>query len=63
MGRLNKDGLKEKVIKQIEGLREEIIELSDRIHQNPELGFEEHQACAWLTDTLSAHGVLRLKKG
>jgi len=50
------EGLKEEVIKQIEGLRDEIIELSDRIHKNPELGFEEYKACAWLTDMLSQHG-------
>jgi metal-dependent amidase/aminoacylase/carboxypeptidase family protein len=31
--------LKKEVIKQIEGLRDEIIKLSDRIHKNPKLGF------------------------
>ncbi|MCL0029594.1 M20 family metallopeptidase [Dehalococcoidia bacterium] len=48
--------LKEEAIKQIESLKDELIELSDRIHKNPELGFEEHKACAWLTDMLSEHG-------
>jgi amidohydrolase len=34
----------------------ELSSLSARIHENPELRFEEHQACAWLTEFLAAHG-------
>jgi amidohydrolase len=33
-----------------------LLELSHRIHQNPELGFEEVQASAWLADALEAAG-------
>jgi amidohydrolase len=34
----------------------ELSSLSGRIHAHPELRFEEHQACAWLTEFLTAHG-------
>jgi amidohydrolase len=33
-----------------------LIELSHRIYDNPELGFEEEQAAAWLADALEAAG-------
>ena len=32
----------------------ELIELSHRIYENPEIGYEEVQAAAWLTDALEA---------
>jgi amidohydrolase len=34
----------------------ELASLSGRIHANPELRFEEHKACAWLTEFLAARG-------
>lgn len=37
-------------------LRDELIELSHRIHAHPELGFEEEQACAWLCEFLADAG-------
>lgn len=33
-----------------------LLELSHRIHAHPEVRFEEHQASAWLCDTLEARG-------
>jgi len=33
-----------------------LVELSHRIYQNPELGYEEVQAAGWLTDALEAAG-------
>ena len=36
--------------------RAEILELSHRIHANPEEAFEEHQAAAWIADSLRQHG-------
>jgi amidohydrolase len=33
-----------------------ILALSHRIHANPELGFEEEKACAWLADALAGAG-------
>jgi len=48
-----RDGAEEK----INQLRDELIELSHRIHANPELGFEEEKACAWLADMLADAGM------
>lgn len=35
---------------------DELKELARRIHAHPELGLEEHQACAWHTELLRARG-------
>ena len=40
----------------LEAARPELIELSHRIYQNPELGYQEVQAAAWLADALEAAG-------
>ena len=36
--------------------RAEIIDLSHRIHANPEPAFEEHQAAAWVVEVVARHG-------
>src|SRR5579872_5168928 len=36
--------------------RKNILNLSHRIHANPELGFEEEKACGWLADELADAG-------
>ncbi len=48
--------LKDRVTAKVEALREELIELSLRIHAHPELAFQEEQASAWLADYLESHG-------
>ncbi len=40
----------------IEGANQQLLDLSHRIHAEPELGMEEEHACAWLSDALSAAG-------
>ena len=40
----------------VEAARGEIIDLSHRIHANPEPAFEEHQAAAWVAEALTRHG-------
>jgi amidohydrolase len=40
----------------IEGARQRLLDLSHRIHAEPELGMEEEKACAWLSDELAAAG-------
>jgi len=40
----------------LEAARPGLIELSHRIHANPELGFEEVKASGWLTDALETAG-------
>ena len=40
----------------VEAARDEIIDLSHRIHAHPEPAFEERQAAAWVAEALRAHG-------
>jgi amidohydrolase len=42
--------------------RDELVALSHRIHANPELGFEEERACAWLCELLDGAG-LQVERG
>lgn len=37
-------------------LRDEVVDLSKKIHENPELAFEEHKACEFIITMLKAHG-------
>jgi amidohydrolase len=40
----------------VEAARPEILDLSHRIHADPEPAYEEHHASAWVAETLSRHG-------
>jgi amidohydrolase len=40
----------------VERHREEILDLSHRIHAHPEPAFEEHQAAGWIAEAISRHG-------
>jgi len=40
----------------LEEIQEQLIELSHRIHANPEVGFEEERASVWLAELLDANG-------
>ncbi len=48
---------KEAARQAVEDARTPLIDLSHRIHANPELRFQEHKACALLADTLSSAGL------
>ena len=48
--------LKARVAAAVEAARSEIIDLSHRIHANPEPAFEEHQAATWIAEVLRGHG-------
>jgi amidohydrolase len=52
------DDLKKRAIDEVEARRDELIELSLRIHANPETGFQEAKAAGWLTDYLEAEGFV-----
>jgi amidohydrolase len=41
----------------IEAARDELLDLSRRIHANPELRYEEHQSSAWLAEYLAGKGM------
>ena len=49
-------GSKEQIAAAIAQARDEIIDLSHRIHAHPEPAFEEHQAARWVADVLTRHG-------
>jgi amidohydrolase len=51
------DELKARARRRIEEARPRLIELSHRIHANPELGFEEEQASAAVAELLSGSGL------
>jgi amidohydrolase len=48
--------LKARIATAVEAARGEILDLSHRIHANPEPAFEEHQAASWIAETLRDHG-------
>ena len=48
--------VKGRVAAAVEAARDEIIDLSHRIHADPEPAFEEHHASAWVAEILGRHG-------
>lgn len=50
--------LKARVARAVEDARAEILDLSHRIHANPEPAFEEHRAAAWVAEAVARHGYL-----
>jgi amidohydrolase len=48
--------LKSRVAAAVEAARAEILDLSHRIHANPEPAFEEHRAASWIAESLRDHG-------
>jgi amidohydrolase len=47
---------KRRIAAAVDAAREEIIDLSHRIHAHPEVAFEEEQASTWVAETLARHG-------
>lgn len=54
--------VKLRVAAAVDGLADELEDLSHRIHATPELAFAEEQAHAWLTGFLEKHGA-RVERG
>jgi len=46
----------EQILAAIDAASGELVALARRIHATPEIGFQEHQAAAWLTETLARYG-------
>ena len=59
---LTKAELKTEVNKQVDSQHRELIELSLKIHANPELGYQEEKALGWLTDYIGRNGF-QIEKG
>ncbi|HYI22682.1 MAG TPA: M20 family metallopeptidase [Candidatus Limnocylindrales bacterium] len=53
---MNANEAKQRAGEQVEGARDRLVDLSHRIHANPELAYEERQAAGWLVAELSAAG-------
>ena len=49
--------LKETARARVEAARDSLLDLSHRIHAEPELGYEEERAAAWLCEALEAGGL------
>ena len=47
---------KQRLAAAVEAARGEILDLSHRIHANPEPAFEERQAAAWVAEAIGRHG-------
>jgi amidohydrolase len=59
---LDIDKLKATVIDGVDAQQSDLVELSLRIHGNPEVAFEEVKASAWLSEYLEKHGF-EVEKG
>ncbi len=59
---MSADGLKARVTDAVDRLAEELEALSHRIHDHPELAFNEERAHAWLVEFLEKHGA-RVERG
>lgn len=53
---LDVERLKALITQDIDSHRQELVDLSLRIHSNPELGLQETKAAAWLVDYLERNG-------
>lgn len=52
----NPESLKKEVVAEIDAISKRMIEISDQIHANPEVGHEEHKASKLLSDELEKAG-------
>ena len=50
------EAAKTRIAAAVDAARDEIIDLSHRIHANPEPAFEEEQAAAWIAEVLRRYG-------
>ncbi|HEX5822860.1 MAG TPA: M20 family metallopeptidase [Candidatus Limnocylindrales bacterium] len=49
---------KRRIAAAVDAARDEILDLSHRIHAHPEVAFEEEQASAWVAEALGRHGYV-----
>ncbi len=53
---MDTEKLKASVIEDVDNRHQQLSELSQKLHANPELAFQEHKAAAWLAEYLEANG-------
>jgi amidohydrolase len=51
------DDAKTKITAAVDRLADDLEGISHRLHENPELAFQEEKAAAWLTELLEKHGA------
>lgn len=49
---------RQQVLDSVATQQPQLIQLSETLHANPELGWQEHRAAGWTAEYLSAHGFL-----
>ena len=54
--------LKERATEEVVKIQDKLLELSRRIHANPEVGYQEYKAVAWTTEPLERAGF-RVERG
>lgn len=52
----NVEAVKQQIVEHVQALHPRLIQLSHRLHDQPEIQFEERQAAAWLSDMLAEAG-------
>ena len=50
-------GAKEAVKTKVDEIHDSLIDLSHRIHWNPEIGYQEEKSSAWAADALEEGGL------
>lgn len=50
------DEARRRLSEELEAARAEILEFSHRVHDNPEIAFQEHKASGWAAELLERHG-------
>jgi amidohydrolase len=48
--------------KSVDELRAPLVELATKIHENPELRFEEHRAAEWISETVEKHAGVSVER-
>lgn len=56
VGKETPTAMKARIAAAVQAARDEIIELSHRIHADPEPAFEEHHAASWVAQAVARHG-------
>lgn len=59
---MNGTEIKAKVVRAVEEARDQLFDVSRKIFENPEIGFQEHKAVGWLTEALERDGF-RVERG
>ncbi|MCD6545631.1 MAG: M20 family metallopeptidase [Thermotogae bacterium] len=53
--KVNTTSLKEKILREVDDITQELFELAKKLKENPEIGFKEYQASEWITEILEKY--------